>query len=194
MLELTWPFAMQFLQLLSEVQQAQILLDTCVFASTPARPEADSGTEYSGGAGRRILVGNPPPRPPFGCIVSSNVSILHAVQCKLDSRPSLLTIYYYIILPPFLNICLSRDFNKWLHTEQNEWIYTLKYVYIHPYVVVHLKSLKRQIFRNGGWFQRRAAPLPHLLLLRRRITWLSVGAPPREWGGEKEMGIVSGAS
>uniref|UniRef100_A0A453FQN1 Serine carboxypeptidase-like 19 n=1 Tax=Aegilops tauschii subsp. strangulata TaxID=200361 RepID=A0A453FQN1_AEGTS len=59
---------MQFLQLLSEVQQAQILLDTCVFASTPARPEADSGTEYSGGAGRRILVGNPPPRPPFGCV------------------------------------------------------------------------------------------------------------------------------
>ena len=53
-----------------------------------------------------------------------------------------------IVLPPFLNI--SRDFNKWLHTEQNEWIYTLKYVYIHPYVVVHLKSLKRQIFRNGG--------------------------------------------
>uniref|UniRef100_A0A453FQI5 Uncharacterized protein n=1 Tax=Aegilops tauschii subsp. strangulata TaxID=200361 RepID=A0A453FQI5_AEGTS len=57
-----------FNHLLSEVQQAQILLDTCVFASTPARPEADSGTEYSGGAGRRILVGNPPPRPPFGCV------------------------------------------------------------------------------------------------------------------------------
>ena len=32
------------------------------------------------------------------------------------------------------SICLSRDFNKWLHTEQKEWIYTLKYVYIHPYV------------------------------------------------------------
>ena len=29
-------------------------------------------------------------------------------------------------------------------------MYTLKYVYIHPYVVVHLKSLKRLIFRNGG--------------------------------------------
>ncbi|VAH80754.1 unnamed protein product [Triticum turgidum subsp. durum] len=57
-----------FYHLLSEVQQAQILLDTCVFASVPARPEADSGTEYSGGSGRRILVGNPPPRPPFGCI------------------------------------------------------------------------------------------------------------------------------
>lgn len=57
-----------FNHLLSEVQQAQILLDTCVFASAPARPEADSGTEYSGGAGRRILVGNPPPRPPFGCV------------------------------------------------------------------------------------------------------------------------------
>ncbi|KAI5003177.1 hypothetical protein ZWY2020_030337 [Hordeum vulgare] len=54
--------------LLSEVQQAQILLDTCIFASAPSRPEADSGTEYSGGAGRRILVGNPPPRPPFECV------------------------------------------------------------------------------------------------------------------------------
>ena len=53
-------------------------------------------------------------------------------------------------LPLFLNICLSRDFNKILHIEQNEWIYTLKYVYIHSYVVVHLKSLKRQIFRNRG--------------------------------------------
>ena len=68
----------------------------------------------------------------------------------------LLTLDLYIIyystylLPPFLNICLSKNFNKWLHTEQNEWIYTLKYVYIHLYVVVHLKSLKRQIFRNGG--------------------------------------------
>mgnify|MGYP005823401881 CR=1 FL=1 len=57
---------------------------------------------------------------------------------------------FYIILPPFLNICLFRDFNKWLRTEKNEWIYTLKYVYIRPYVVVHLKYLKRQIFRNGG--------------------------------------------
>ena len=51
---------------------------------------------------------------------------------------------------PKYSIPLSRDFNKWLHTEQNEWIYTLKYVYIHPYVAVYLKSLKRQIFRNGG--------------------------------------------
>ena len=51
---------------------------------------------------------------------------------------------------PKYSIRLSRDFNKWLHTEQNEWIYTLKYVYIRPYVVVHLKSLKRQIFMNGG--------------------------------------------
>ena len=51
---------------------------------------------------------------------------------------------------PKYSIRLNRDFNKWLHTEQNEWIYTLKYVYIHLYVVVHLKSLKRQIFRNGG--------------------------------------------
>ena len=54
------------------------------------------------------------------------------------------------LLPPFLNICLSMGFNKWLHTEQNEWTYTLKYVYIHPYVLVHLKFLKRLIFRNEG--------------------------------------------
>ena len=45
---------------------------------------------------------------------------------------------------------LLRLFQSGLHTEQNEWIYTLKYVYIHPYVVFHLKYLKRLIFRNGG--------------------------------------------
>ena len=50
-------------------------------------------------------------------------------------------------VPKYLSF---RDFNKWLHTEQNEWIYTLKYVYIHPYVVVHLKSLKRQILPPSG--------------------------------------------
>ena len=54
------------------------------------------------------------------------------------------------ILPPFPNISLFRYFNKGLHTKQNEWIYTLKYVYIHPYVVVYLKWLERLIFRNGG--------------------------------------------
>ena len=41
--------------------------------------------------------------------------------------------------PPFLNmlrsICLSWDFNEWLHTKQTGWIYTLKYV--------HLKFVKR---------------------------------------------------
>ena len=47
----------------------------------------------------------------------------------------------------YLSFC---DFNRWLHTEQNEWIYTLKYVYIHLYVAVHLKSLNRLIFRNEG--------------------------------------------
>ena len=54
------------------------------------------------------------------------------------------------ILPPFPNISLFRDFNKGLHTKQNEWIYALKYVYIHPYVVVYFKWLERLIFRNGG--------------------------------------------
>ena len=51
---------------------------------------------------------------------------------------------------PKYYIRLSRDFNKWLHMEQNEWIYTLKHVYIHPYVVVHLRWLERQLFGNGG--------------------------------------------
>ena len=55
-----------------------------------------------------------------------------------------------VVLPPFPNISLFRDSNKWLHMKQNEWIYTLKYVYIHPYVVIYLKCLKRLIFRNGG--------------------------------------------
>ena len=54
------------------------------------------------------------------------------------------------ILPLFPNISLFRDFNKGLHTKQNEWMYTLKYVYIHPYVVVYLKWLERLIFRDGG--------------------------------------------
>ena len=57
---------------------------------------------------------------------------------------------YTHILHPFPNISLFRDSNKWLHTEQNERIHTLKYIYIHPYVVVHLKCLKRLIFRNKG--------------------------------------------
>ena len=61
---------MHYLQLMSEIQQAQVLLDTCVFASAPTGPAADTESEYSGGAGRRILVGNPPARPPFGCFVS----------------------------------------------------------------------------------------------------------------------------
>ena len=55
--------------------------------------------------------------------------------------------------PTFWNggsISLSRDSNKWLYTKQNEWIYPLKYVYIHPYIVVCLKCIKRLIFRNGG--------------------------------------------
>ena len=59
-------------------------------------------------------------------------------------------MFISIVLPPFPNISLSRDSSKWLHTEQNEWIYTLKYVYIHPYVVFHLKYLKRLIFRTEG--------------------------------------------
>uniref|UniRef100_A0ACD5XGR6 Uncharacterized protein n=1 Tax=Avena sativa TaxID=4498 RepID=A0ACD5XGR6_AVESA len=59
-----------FNHLMSQVQQSQILLDNCVYASSaPTRPAADdTKAEYSGDAGRRILVGNPPARPPFGCV------------------------------------------------------------------------------------------------------------------------------
>ena len=74
------------------------------------------------------------------------------------------------LLPTFLKICLSRDLNKWLHTKQNEWIYTLKYVYIHPYVVVHLKSLKRQICRNEGVVEK-----PHLEVVQFKS--MSIGYP-----------------
>ena len=55
-----------------------------------------------------------------------------------------------LLLPPFLNTCLSRHFNKWLHTKQNEWIYTLKYVYIHPYVVVIWNVYKDKYLGTEG--------------------------------------------
>ena len=77
-------------------------------------------------------------------ILKATTSLPHLIKTAWE-------IYFeWKVLPPFLNICLSRDFNKWPHMEQNEWIYTVKYDYIHVYVIVHLKSLKRQIFRNGG--------------------------------------------
>ena len=66
----------------------------------------------------------------------SNVWSCAPRQC---TQESLVRMQKYVaapcyVLPPFLNIGLFRDFNKRLHTEQNEWIYTLKYVYVHPYV------------------------------------------------------------
>uniref|UniRef100_A0ACD6A0L2 Uncharacterized protein n=2 Tax=Avena sativa TaxID=4498 RepID=A0ACD6A0L2_AVESA len=63
-----------FNHLMSQVQQAQILLDTCVYASSaPTGPAAaDTKAEYSGETGRRILVGNPPARPPLGCVMYKN--------------------------------------------------------------------------------------------------------------------------
>ena len=57
-------------------------------------------------------------------ILKATTSLPHLIKTAWE-------IYFeWKVLPPFLNICLSRDFNKWLHTEQNEWIYTSKYVYI----------------------------------------------------------------
>lgn len=67
------------------------------------------------------------------------------------------------VLPPFPNIFLSRNFNMWLHTKQNEWIYTLKYVYIHL-CCVHLKCLERQIFSMEG-VQHFSSTIAHLSLL-----------------------------
>ncbi|KAM0826723.1 hypothetical protein ACQ4PT_068691 [Festuca glaucescens] len=61
-----------FNHLISQVQGAQILLDTCVYASAPTGPAADTKAEYSSDSGRRILVGNPPARPPFGCVTYKN--------------------------------------------------------------------------------------------------------------------------
>ncbi|OEL26339.1 Serine carboxypeptidase-like 19 [Dichanthelium oligosanthes] len=61
-----------FNDLISEVQNAHVLLDTCVYASP--LPNIDSRTD--GSDGRRILreemgtgkLNHPPARPPFGCI------------------------------------------------------------------------------------------------------------------------------
>jgi len=62
------------MQLINEVQNAQILLDTCVYAS----PAPNVVSRMDGSDGRRILraemgrgmLNHPPARPPFGCIVS----------------------------------------------------------------------------------------------------------------------------
>ncbi|KAM0873630.1 hypothetical protein ACQ4PT_037928 [Festuca glaucescens] len=61
-----------FNHLMSQVQGAQILLDTYVYASAPTGPAADTKDEYSSDSGRRILVGNPLARPPFGCVTYKN--------------------------------------------------------------------------------------------------------------------------
>ncbi|XP_062187642.1 serine carboxypeptidase-like 7 isoform X2 [Phragmites australis] len=64
-----------FNNLISEVQQAQILLDTCVYASPVPKPNSRT----DGSDGRKILImeeirvgqlNHPPARPPFGCIGS----------------------------------------------------------------------------------------------------------------------------
>ena len=58
--------------------------------------------------------------------------------------------YPSLILPPFLNICLFRGF-KW--TTTYGCIQTYFRVQIHSFCYVCsplLKSLERQIFRNGG--------------------------------------------
>ncbi|KAL6871461.1 hypothetical protein ACP4OV_014290 [Aristida adscensionis] len=61
-----------FNKLINEVQQAQVLLDTCIYAS----PVPNATGRMDGSDGRRILkeetrmgqLNHPPARPPFGCI------------------------------------------------------------------------------------------------------------------------------
>jgi hypothetical protein len=76
------------LQLLSEVMSAQILLDTCAYASSGPR----TATEKLDGDVRKILseeagilmgkqVKNPPPRVPPGCIVSEHIMHVHCHHC-----------------------------------------------------------------------------------------------------------------
>jgi len=65
------------MQLIDEVEKAQVLLDKCVYAS--AVPNVNSKTD--GSDGRRILgeevgtgkLNHPPARPPFGCVVSPHL-------------------------------------------------------------------------------------------------------------------------
>ena len=86
--------------------------------------------------------------PVFCRLLTYNQLKEHELFANHKKRYIRMLSWRCFILPPFPNISLFRDFNKALHTKQNEWIYTLKYVYIHQYVPVHLESLKRLIFRN----------------------------------------------
>ena len=91
------------------------------------------------------------------CVRVSVACCMHACMHGAYSLPLTCSYFKLPLFPPYgdtpsipkygvksslcsqiWSICLSRDFNKWLRTEQNEWIYTLKYVYIHLYVVFHL--------------------------------------------------------
>ena len=64
--------------------------------------------------------------------------IVHASVANMSSTPS---------IPKYL-FFLKISTSDYIRSKMSES--TLKYVYIHPYVVVHLKFIKGQIFRNGG--------------------------------------------
>ena len=53
--------------------------------------------------------------------------------CKINAMRTPCGLY--VILPPFLNICLSRDFNKWLHTDVYRHILKYRFIHFAPYEV-----------------------------------------------------------
>jgi hypothetical protein len=83
------------MQLINEVQNAQILLDTCVYASPApnvlSRP-VDGGRRIlrAAGMGGGATLNHPPARPRFGCIVSP----LHA-HASTDEAPLCSVLMYY---------------------------------------------------------------------------------------------------
>ena len=78
------------------------------------------------------------------CNILSNTkeTNMHAIASQW------LTDHSKYVLPPFQNKCL----NFMLHTEQNEWICTLKYIYIHQrleYVLV-VRNLLKDIYISNN--------------------------------------------
>ena len=61
-----------------------------------------------------------------------------------------------VVLPPFPNISLFRDCNKWLHTKQN----------MSTYEVVHLKCVKRLISSAVLWCVASTRTRPRSLITR----------------------------
>ena len=86
------------MQLINEVEKAQVLLDKCVYAS--AVPNVDSKTDASDG--RRILgeevgtgkLNHPPARPPFGCIVSPHI---RSTPASVQQKRHLFLFYAFVL-------------------------------------------------------------------------------------------------